>query len=222
MDKPQRLEPQPKQIMEPLLSLFIGIGLSAACGFRVFVPLLGISLAAHTGHLSLAEDFAWLGSDVAVLAFGIATFCEIAAYYIPWLDNALDGIASPVAVIAGTIVTASMVGDMSPFLRWSLAAIAGGGAAGAVQAMSVLARGASTLASGGLANPILATAELGSSVVLSGMAIFLPLLALALLPVLVGLLVWRFGFARKADVTTTEIPAVEAPLTVLPAPPTSA
>jgi len=164
----------------------MGLGLSAACGFRVFVPLLVVSVASRTGHLSLAGGFDWMGSDVALICFGVATALEIAGYYIPWLDHALDTMATPAAVVAGTIVTASLVGDMSPFLRWTLAAIAGGGLAGSVQATTVVARGVSTLTTGGLANPLFATAELGGSVVTSLMAIIVPVITMVLLVGLLG------------------------------------
>src|SRR6266571_8977967 len=120
--------------METLLSICVGIGLSAACGFRVFVPLLVMSIAALSGHLTLAHGFEWIGTYPAVVAFAVATCLEIAGYYIPWVDHLLDTVATPVAIIAGTLVSASMVTDLSPFLKWTLAIIAGGGAAGMVQA----------------------------------------------------------------------------------------
>src|ERR1051325_1725875 len=160
--------------METLLSLCVGIGLSAACVFRVFVPLLIMSLAAHSGHLSLASGFEWIGSTPALIAFSAATALEIAGYYIPWVDHLLDSIATPAAIVAGIIVTASCATDVSPFLRWTLAAIAGGGAATVIQASTVLARGASTLTTGGLANPVFATAELGGSVLTSVQALIAP------------------------------------------------
>ena len=115
--------------METLLSVLVGIGLSAACGFRIFVPPLVISIAALSGHLHLASGFEWMGTYPAMTAFGVACALEIAAYYVPWLDHMLDILATPTAVVAGTIVTASLVTDMSPMLRWTLAIIAGGGAA---------------------------------------------------------------------------------------------
>lgn len=73
--------------METLLGLMIGIGLSAACGFRVFVPLPGMSIAALSGYLSLSPEFEWIGTWPALIAFATATVLEIAAYYIPWVDN---------------------------------------------------------------------------------------------------------------------------------------
>src|SRR5947199_7997150 len=139
--------------METLLSICVGIGLSAACGFRVFVPLLVMSIAALSGHLTLAHGFEWIGSYPALVAFAVATCLEIAGYYIPWVDHLLDTIASPAAVVAGTIITASMVTNTSPFLKWTLAIIAGGGVAGLVQGTTVLARGVSTTTTGGLGNP---------------------------------------------------------------------
>ncbi|MCJ7718256.1 MAG: DUF4126 domain-containing protein, partial [Anaerolineales bacterium] len=137
--------------MEELLGVFIGIGLSATCGFRIFVPLLGMSIAHHAGALSFANGFDWIGSWPATIAFGIAMVIEIVAYYIPWVDNLLDTITTPAAIVAGTIATASMIGDVSPFLRWSLAIIAGGGVAALIQGSSVLVRGASTVSTAGLA-----------------------------------------------------------------------
>src|SRR5919106_151727 len=101
--------------MDLLLSLGIGLGLSAACGFRVFVPLLVMSIAANSGHLSLAPGFQWIASNEALVAFLIATCLEVGAYYIPWVDNLLDTIATPAAIVAGTIITASMVTNVSPF-----------------------------------------------------------------------------------------------------------
>jgi len=145
--------------METLLSICVGIGLSAACGFRVFVPLLVMSIAALSGHLTLAHGFEWIGSYPALVAFAVATCLEIAGYYIPWVDHLLDTVATPAAIIAGTLVSASLVADVSPLLRWALAIIAGGGAAGMVQATTVLTRGASSAGTAGLGNPLVATAE---------------------------------------------------------------
>ena len=167
--------------METLLSICVGIGLAAACGFRVFVPLLVMSIAAFSGHLALTPSFQWIGSYPALIAFSVATALEIAGYYVPWLDHLLDTLATPAAIIAGTIVTASMLSHLSPFLRWTLAVIAGGGVAGLVQSGTVLTRAASTSASGGLANPLVASAELGLSVVTSVLALVVPFLLVLLL-----------------------------------------
>lgn len=171
-----------------ILSILIGVGLSAACGFRVFVPLLVMNLATLSGHLHLAQGFQWLGTYPATIAFSVATCLEIAGYYIPWVDHLLDTMATPAAVIAGTIVTASMVADMSPFLKWTLAVIAGGGAAGLVQGTTVVTRGASTAATGGLGNPLVATLELAGAIVTSLMALIAPVAVVALIVVFLFIL----------------------------------
>src|SRR5215470_11881175 len=167
--------------METILAISLGIGLSAACGFRVFVPLLVMSVASFSGHLTLAPGFQWIGTYPALITFSVATVVEIGGYYIPWVDHLLDTMATPAAIVAGTVITAAMVSNTSPFLKWTLAAIAGGGAAGLVQGTTVLARGVSTATTGGLGNPVVATAELGGSVVTSVLTILAPVLVVAIL-----------------------------------------
>jgi len=174
--------------MDYVLYILLGIGLAAACGFRVFVPLLVISIAALAGHLNLAPDFAWLGSWPALIVFGVATVLEIVAYCIPWLDHVLDVAATPAAVVAGIVVTASVVTEMSPTLRWPLAIIAGGGVAAAVQLVTVALRRTATYASAGLAHPVAATVETGGSAAMSVLSLLLPVAAglLAILLILIG------------------------------------
>jgi hypothetical protein len=188
--------------METVFSVLVGLGLAAACGFRVFVPLLVASVAMQAGYLTPTPEFAWLGSPVATGAFALATALEIGAYYIPWLDHALDTIATPSAMVAGTLVAGSIASDLDPFARWTMAAIAGGGLAGAVQSASVVLRGMSFTVSGGLANPVVATAELAGAVATSALAVIAPGFAiLGLLAVALFLLiVWR----RRRAATTTQ------------------
>jgi hypothetical protein len=192
--------------METILSLCVGVGLSAACGFRVFVPLLVMSVASYSGHLSLAPGFQWIGSEAALAAFALATVLEIGGYYIPWVDNFLDSVATPAAVVAGTVVTASMVTDVSPFLKWTLAAIAGGGVAGIVQTSTVFLRGASSVGTGGLGNPVVATAELGGSIFGSILSLLAPVVAAVGVVVLVGFIGRRLIHGRwhRADEARTE------------------
>lgn len=163
--------------LELLTALLVGIGLSAACGFRIFVPLLGASIAAHTGYLQLSPEFSWLGSTPALAALSLATVLEIGAYSLPLIDNLLDAVTTPAAIVAGTLLMASLLGETSPFLKWSLAMIAGGGAAGIVQAGSVMARSSTAVLTGGLGNLFIALFEFAGAVVITLLALFAPLIA---------------------------------------------
>ena len=149
------------------LSVALGIGLAAATGFRLFLPLLVLSGAAYTGHVSLNEGFAWLGTPAALIMLGTAAVVEIAAFYIPGVDNLLDTVATPGAVIAGTIVSAAVMTDLPPMVKWTAAIIAGGGVAGITQGLTAMLRAKSTVFTGGLGNSAVATAELGSASLIS-------------------------------------------------------
>lgn len=167
--------------MSTLLSVMLGIGLSAACGFRIFVPFLVVGIAARTGHLTLGPAFGWMAATPALIALAVATVIEIGAYYIPWLDHAMDVLATPAAVVAGMIMTASVVTGLDPMMKWTLALIAGGGIAGTIQALTVGTRKLSLVTTGGLANPVVSTFELIGAVMLTLLAIALPLLAFAVI-----------------------------------------
>jgi len=181
------------------LSMALGIGLAAATGFRLFLPLLVLSVAAWTGHVNLNENFAWLGTPAAVIMLGTAAVVEIAAFYIPGVDNLLDTLATPGAVVAGTIASAAVMTDVPPMVKWTTAVIAGGGVAGATQGLTAMLRAKSTLFTGGLGNSAVATAELGGASLISILALAAPVAALVLV-VLFFWLAYRLvrSLTRKA------------------------
>ena len=162
------------------MSMALGIGLAAATGFRLFLPLLVLSIAAWTGHVNLNENFAWLGTPAAVIMLGTAAIAEIAAFYIPGVDNLLDTLATPGAVAAGTIASAAVMTDVPPMLKWTAAIIAGGGVAGVTQGLTAMLRAKSTVFTGGVGNSAVATAELGGATLISILALAAPVAALAL------------------------------------------
>lgn len=186
----------------PLVSVALGLGLAAAAGFRVFVPLLALGLASRQGWLSLAPGFDWLASPPALIAFGTATVVEALAYHVPFLDHLLDVVATPSAVVAGTLASAAVFTDLPPVVKWSVAVLAGGGAAGLVQTATVLARVGSTTFTGGLGNVLFATFELFGAVGTVVLAIALPLVAFALLLLLLvaaAMIVTRVARGRSAE-----------------------
>ena len=166
------------EFLHILVPIGAGIALAAACGFRIFLPLLAASLAAKFDYINPSASFAWIESTPAIILFSVATLFELAAYYIPWLDHALDTIATPAAVVAGVVAAAAAFGDVHPAFKWTAAIIAGGGAAGTIQAATVLTRAVSGGTTAGLGNPIVATIELFFSLLLSLLAVLLPILAL--------------------------------------------
>ena len=176
--------------IETYTGLMMGVGLSAACGYRVFVPLLALSIAANTGYLSLAGGFEWIGSWPALIAFATATVLEITAYYIPWLDHALDSITTPASIAAGTLILATTLGDSSPFMKWALALIAGGGAAGLIQLGTVSLRTLSGATTGGIGNPLVATLELGGAILTTLLALLVPVICLFLLLAMLPFCAW--------------------------------
>ncbi|GGD27795.1 DUF4126 domain-containing protein [Flavobacterium orientale] len=166
--------------METFLSIFLGIGLAASAGFRVFIPLFILSLASNLNWIPINDSWQWLGETPALITLGIAMLVEVLAYYIPFVDNILDSIAIPLATIAGTIAMASTLADLSPMLTWGLAIIAGGGTAAVINSSTAATRLASTTTTGGLGNPLLSTVETGTATAMSFVSIFLPVLAIIL------------------------------------------
>ena len=156
--------------MEAVMGVLLGIGLGAACGFRIFVPLLVAAIAIRGGFLTVTPEFAWLGGTAALVTLSVATLLEIAAYYIPVIDHTLDVLGAPAAIVAGTILAAGFIGSMDPMLKWGLAAIAGGGAAGIIHGGMAAIRGAASAATGGLGNSVVTTAETASASIVAVLA----------------------------------------------------
>ena len=171
---------------ETIISIFLGIGLAASVGFRVFLPLFALSLASYFDLWTLNESWQWVGSLAAVITLGVATLVEIFAYFIPWVDNVLDSISLPLTAIAGTAVMVSTVADLDPVVTWSLAIIAGGGTATAIKGASATSRLASTTTTGGVANPAISAIETGTAAVVTAASIFAPVLAAVLVIIILA------------------------------------
>jgi hypothetical protein len=181
------------------LSIALGIGLAAAVGFRVFVPLLIASIGAYSGHLHLNDSFAWLGSLYAVIMLGVAATAEVLAYYIPAVDNLLDTITTPLALVAGACVAAAVITDLPPLIRWSTAIIAGGGVAAVTQGVTTLVRAKSTTFTAGLGNPVISTVELFASGIIALLALIAPLIAIALVVAFCWLVVYVVRRFLRSD-----------------------
>jgi hypothetical protein len=185
-------------VIEILLAIALGVALAAAVGLRVFVPVLVVAVAAHLGNFELPPAFAWIATMPAVVTFAIAAAAEIAAYYIPGVDNLLDVLMTPLALIAGTLVMVAPLWELPPLVKWTVAVVAGGGAAGITQGLSSVLRAKSTVGTAGLGNPVISTGELGGSLLISIVALLVPVVALVCVLLLVVWLLhsWRRAAAR--------------------------
>ena len=186
---------------ELLIAVAIGIGLAASCGFRVFVPMLVASIAAKTGILPLNEGFQWLAGWPAIFCFGTATVAEILAYYIPFIDNLLDTVTTPLAVGAGTLLLTSVLPIDNDFLKWIIGFLFGGGAAATIQGGTALTRLASTKFTAGTGNAIVATGEHAAAFGTSILSLFTPFVISVLVILLVVFLFVKFGrkiFRRRS------------------------
>jgi hypothetical protein len=185
-------------MFEIIVSICLGVGLAASAGFRIFIPLLLLSVAGYLDYIPLNEGWSWLASPVAMIILAVAALVELVAYYIPYVDNLLDSISVPMAAIAGTAVMVSVVGDLHPAFTWTLAIIAGGGTAAMVSSTTSTARLASTATTGGLGNPVISTVEAGVSTTLSLLSIILPFIAVIFVAFLIlGMRKWYRKMFKK-------------------------
>ena len=176
------------------ISAFIGIGLAAATGFSVFLPMFAVSLASYMGWIPMNESFQWLSGLPTLITTGIATIVEILAYYIPFVDHLLDTMSIPLATVAGSVMFASQFAEIGTFPQWALALIAGGGTAAAISSGFAGTRAASTATTGGLGNSVVATTETAGAGLMSFLALAAPVIAFV---VAVLLLIAVFVFGRK-------------------------
>ena len=175
-------------VVQILLSLSLGLGLAAACGFRVFIPPLMMGVGSRLDLYELEGSFVWVDDTWAIAIFAVATLLEIGGYFIPWIDNLLDAVATPVAIIGGIFVTsASLEGELDPSAQWTLSVIAGGSVSGVIQLGTVATRAISTGTTGGLANPIISLLEAVASI----LCILISLFLVAIIPIVIIFLIWK-------------------------------
>ena len=175
-------------VVQILLSLSLGLGLAAACGFRVFIPPLMMGVGSRLDLYKLEGSFVWVDDTWAIAIFAFATLLEIGGYFIPWIDNLLDAVATPAAIIGGIFVTsASLEGELDPSAQWTLSVIAGGSVSGVIQLGTVATRAISTGTTGGLANPIISLLEAVASI----LCILISLFLVAIIPIVIIFLIWK-------------------------------
>ncbi len=170
-----------------LFQILMGIGLAASAGLRAFLPLLVVGIDCRAGWVPLSDSFAWLAGWPALIVLGVAVLAEVLSDKFPAVDNFLDLIQVFVKPVAGTILVAAVVTDLSPLQTTVLALILGSGTAGTVHVVKAKTRLVSTFSTAGVANPVLSVAE--DTAALGG-----SILALIVPPVMVLVLVFVLMF----------------------------
>jgi hypothetical protein len=178
-----------------LTNIAMGIGLSACAGFRVFIPMLAGAIAAHFNIINLPKDMQWLSGWPAIAVFGTAAIAEVCAYYVPFIDNLLDTVATPLSVAAGTVLASSIlpVQDLEPPLRWGIGLLAGGSAAGTIQLGTGVLRLLSSKTTVGAGNAVVATSENAAAISGSVLIFFIPIVIALLLLFLIGWILLKLG-----------------------------
>ena len=175
-------------VVELVVGVCAGVSLSAACGFRVFLPLLAVSIAVHFFGFKVNADFEWIGSWISIVSLATATIVEVAAYYLPCVDNILDIVNVPLAFVAGAVVMSGALPDVHPYLKWSIAGLLGGSVAGVTQLATTIIRGASTATTAGAGNNVVSSSENVCATIFSVGAILIPLLAIAIVMIFLCIL----------------------------------
>ncbi len=183
--------------MEYAIGICLGLGLAASCGFRVFVPLLISNIASMAGVVNIGSGFEWMASWPAFAVFASATVAEIIAYYVPWLDNALDTIAIPLAAVAGSLLSLSFMTDLPPMIQWTLGIIVGGGSAAVIKTGASMARLKSSAFTAGFANWIIATLEHITSIVMSVLTVLIPIVMGIIALGVLGYFGYRLSLKKK-------------------------
>lgn len=197
--------------MAIFLAVCAGLGLSAACGLRVFLPLFVAAIAARAEFLHVGPQFDWLGTNAAIVIFGTATVVEVVGFLVPWVDHVLDLLAAPLSAVAGAVLMTSQLGVLTvpgaegadpllhPAFAWTLGIIAGATTASGVEAASIAGRVSSSVLTIGWLNPIYGMIETVLAFGMSLLALIVPVVAgilvLLFLPLLLvavwRILVWR-------------------------------
>ena len=188
-----------------IMATLMGISLAAASGFRVFLPPFLLSVAARLDIVWFLEldlvgtQFEFFTSTLAIVVLGIATVAEFAGFYAPWIDNALDTVATPASILAGVAMTAIVLEGTDPIIQWVVAIVAGGGVAATIQSATVATRSLSSTFTFGLGNSAVATGENVASVALTLIAILIPFISAFVVILLVALLV---RMKRRSEATS--------------------
>ena len=169
------------QILVVASQVAMGISLAACAGLRAFLPLLVVGIGGRLDWIPLTSHFEWLASTPALVVFSVAVVAEFVGDKVPWFNNLLDVLQTFVKPVAGTILAASVLTELTPLQATILGLITGGSVAGGVHLMKAKTRLVSSATTAGVGNPFLSFIEDIGAFIGSLGAVLLPLLFVALL-----------------------------------------
>jgi hypothetical protein len=181
-------------VFDWVTALALAVALSAVSGLRALLPILLTGLVARAGWVDLGPTFEFLSGNRALIIFGVAALLEIAGDKIPALDHALDTVHSFLRPLSGSLLAAAALSRVTDPTHALVGGIVLGAPTALVpHAVKSTARIASTVFTGGLANPFLSILEDVLAVVLFILAVVVPILAAVTVIVLMVLLARRLG-----------------------------
>lgn len=180
------------------MDVFSAFGLSFSAGLNAYIPLLVVGLMArYTDWIQLSPPWDTLSNPWVLLVLVVLLLIEFFADKVPAVNHINDAIQTFVRPVAGAIVfaaSAHALTHVSPVI----AMICGLLVSGAVHGAKALAvRPAVTVTTGGLANPLVSTAEDILATILSVVAILVPIVLGALICLLTAWLIWMLW--RRAN-----------------------
>jgi hypothetical protein len=150
----------PTMSVDLLQSVALGISLAACAGIRAWLPLFAVGISVRLGVLPSADSFRFLGSNVALTVFAIATVVELLADKIPVVDHALDALSTFLKPVAGMVLAASVMWTVDdPIVALALGVMVGAPASLVPHAAKATVRGVISPLTAGLAAPILSILE---------------------------------------------------------------
>jgi hypothetical protein len=182
--------------MDATLALFSALGLSTAAGLNAYIPMLVVGLLArYTSLIHLSSPYDLLTNPWVLLGLAVVALLDLIGDKIPGIDHALHLLGVVISPVAGAIVAlaAASSGSVDP----TLAAVAGLIMAGLTHGTRMAARPVATAATIGTANPVISALEDGISLVMSLVAVVLPVLAIVLVVALGATLWWVIGKLRR-------------------------
>jgi hypothetical protein len=175
-------------------SLAMGIGLAACAGIRAWLPLLLAGGLARWGVIELGPSFQFISGDPALILFGVATVIEILGDKVPAVDHALDSISTVLRPVAGSILAASVLWQVSdPLTALTLGVAVGAPTSLVPHAAKSVLRAASTTLTGGLANPLISVLEDILAFGLFLLTVLVPVVVAIVLIVIAALVVRRLA-----------------------------